>query len=81
MQHVEQISQGVVSLGPGTLYGAFSTLEKEGLIRMISAQDRRKTYALTENGKTVLGEQIRRIELMYKNGQSAWQKLEKGGQS
>ena len=32
MQKVEQLSNGAVSVGPGTLYGALSTLEKDGLI-------------------------------------------------
>ena len=30
MQKVETISEGTVTIGPGTLYGAFTTLEKEG---------------------------------------------------
>jgi DNA-binding PadR family transcriptional regulator len=69
MQMVEQISQGTVKLGPGTLYGAFTTLEGEGLIVKVGEADRRKTYALTEKGKSVLKEHIRRIEILVKNGE------------
>lgn len=29
MQKVERISEGTVSIGPGTLYGAFTTLERK----------------------------------------------------
>ena len=68
MQMVEQISQGTVKLGPGTLYGAFTTLEGEGLIVKVGEADRRKTYALTEKGKSVLKEHIRRSEILVKNG-------------
>ena len=32
MQKVEEISKGTVKVGPGTLYGAFTSLENEGLI-------------------------------------------------
>jgi hypothetical protein len=32
MQKVGEMSQGTVKVGPGTLYGAFTTLETEGLI-------------------------------------------------
>ena len=70
MQKVEQISQGTVKVGPGTLYGAFSTLEKEGLIRMVKEEDRRKCYQLTGKGKQVLVEQINRLEVMNANGLS-----------
>jgi DNA-binding PadR family transcriptional regulator len=68
MQKVEEISQGTVKLGPGTLYGAFSTLESEGLIVKVGEADRRKTYTLTEKGRQVIKEHIRRCEIMAANG-------------
>jgi DNA-binding PadR family transcriptional regulator len=68
MQMVEQISQETVKLGPGTLYGALTTLEGEGLIIKVGEADRRKTYALTDKGKSVLKEHIRRSEILVKNG-------------
>lgn len=67
MQRVKEISQGAVLLGAGTLYTIFSTLEKEGLIQMVSEMDRRKTYALTPKGEQVLRKQIERLELMVEN--------------
>jgi len=70
MQKVEKVSESTVSIGPGTLYGAFTTLEKEGLIQMIKEEYRRKSYALTDKGKQVLAEQVRRLEIMSRNGQS-----------
>jgi len=76
MQKVEGVSKGAVTIGPGTLYGAFSTLEKEGLIVMTGQEARRKIYALTANGRQVLLEQIRRIELMADNGREVKQELE-----
>jgi DNA-binding PadR family transcriptional regulator len=75
MQKVERISEGTVSIGPGTLYGAFTILEKEGLITMVREEDRRKTYALTAKGRQVLGEQIRRLEIMSRNGQGILSQL------
>jgi DNA-binding PadR family transcriptional regulator len=69
MQKVEQISENTVAIGPGTMYGAFTNLEKEGLITMVSETERRKSYAMTSLGKRVLAEQIRRLEIMTRNGQ------------
>lgn len=71
MQKVEILSEGSVVVGPGTLYGAFTTLEKQGLIEKVSEEDRRKIYGLTGKGRQVLAEQVRRLEIMVRNGQSA----------
>lgn len=68
MQKVEEISRGTVRLGPGTLYGVFTTLEKEGMIIKVKEEDRRKSYTLTRKGKDVLTGQIGRLEIMTANG-------------
>ena len=71
MQKVETISEGTAVIGPGTLYGTFSQLEKEGLIVKVSEEDRRKSFRLTGKGKKLLLEQTRRLELMTKIGREA----------
>jgi DNA-binding PadR family transcriptional regulator len=70
MQRVEKMSQGTVKIGPGTLYGAFAQLEKQGLIEMVKEEDRRKSYVLTARGRSVLREHIRRTEILVMNGRS-----------
>jgi DNA-binding PadR family transcriptional regulator len=75
MQKVETTSGGKVTIGPGTLYGAFSTLEKEGLINMVKEEERRKSYTLTEKGRAILKEQIARLEIMANNGRAIRSKL------
>ena len=70
MQKVEEMSQGTVKIGPGTLYGAFSQLEKEGLIKMVKEANRRKSYLLTAKGRSVLQEHLRRTEILVTNGRS-----------
>lgn len=64
MQQAESLSVGSVTLGPGTLYGIFGTLEKQALIVKVAEEERRKIYALTELGRAVLAEQVRRLEIM-----------------
>lgn len=76
MQKVEAMSGGSVTIGPGTMYGAFSTLEKQKLILKVAEEDRRKIYALTDLGRDVLAEQVRRLEIMVKGARAA---LGKGG--
>lgn len=69
MQQVQKISKGLVEIGPGTLYGAFSSLEKEGLIEMVKHENRRKSYRLTPTGKQVLLAQIERLQIMNQLGE------------
>ena len=75
MQRVEEISEGTVKLGPGTLYGVFTSLEKEGLIIKIKEEDRRKCYILTQRGKRLLLRQINRLEILNRNVLSIKQSL------
>ena len=70
MQKVEETSNGIVKVGPGTLYGAFTALEKEKLIVKVKEENRRKSYVLTPKGKKVLINQIKRLEIMTRNGLS-----------
>jgi DNA-binding PadR family transcriptional regulator len=38
------------TLGPGTLYGALSRLERRGLVEALPAADRRRPYRITAAG-------------------------------
>jgi len=69
MQQVEEETDGAITIGPGTLYGAFSTLEKQGLIEMVRKEGRRKVYALTNQGEAVLRRQIERLQMMVRRGE------------
>jgi DNA-binding PadR family transcriptional regulator len=69
MQEVEGISSGTVSLAPGTLYGAFTTLEENKLIKMVGREERRKIYQITDKGRLVLLEQVERLRIMLKNAE------------
>ena len=43
-----------VRLGPGTLYGALSRLEQEGLVEALPLEGRRRPYRLTDAGLAAL---------------------------
>jgi DNA-binding PadR family transcriptional regulator len=53
-----------VRLGPGTVYGAITRLERRGLIEPLKAQDRRRPYRITAEGADTLVsalESLRRV--------------------
>ena len=43
-----------IKLGAGTLYGALSMLEKEGLVEALPAEERRRPYQITAAGREQL---------------------------
>lgn len=69
MQKVEIMSEGTVKVGAGTMYGALSTLEKEGLIVKVDEEERRKIYTLTAKGRQIIQAHIHRAAILVRNGQ------------
>ena len=47
-----------VRLGPGTLYGALSRLEEDGLVAPLPSQGRRRPYRLTPGGRRALASRL-----------------------
>jgi DNA-binding PadR family transcriptional regulator len=47
-----------VRLGPGTLYGAISSLERDGLVRALPGEDRRRPYEMTPAGRQALQNEL-----------------------
>ncbi len=66
-QQVRRLTGGAVTIGAGTMYGTLSKMEKDGLIRFYSEEDKRRLYRITELGREVLETEIKRIERLYKN--------------
>ena len=62
-----------VVLGPGTMYGSLSKMEKDGLIHFIREEDKRKIYEITELGTEVLELELKRIRRLYSNAQEVTQ--------
>ena len=52
IEEIERISGA--RLGPGTLYGAITRLEQQGLIEQLAVEERRQPYRLTAMGRRAL---------------------------
>lgn len=70
MQHVKQITENRIILGAGTIYNSLSRLEKDGLIKTVSEDDRKKTYIATKLGKTILKIEAKRLIELCENVKS-----------
>jgi len=67
VQKVERLTEGEIKLSPGTMYGSLSKMEKDGLIRFVREEEKRKIYIITELGREVLDLEMRRIERLFRN--------------
>ena len=66
-QKVKTMTDGEVVITPGTMYGSLSKMEKDGLIRFVREEDKRKLYVITETGEGILEKEIARIKRLYRN--------------
>ena len=67
VQTVEKLTDGAIRLAPGTMYGSLSKMEKDGLIRLVKEENKRRIYTITSLGSTILDMEIRRIHRLYQN--------------
>jgi DNA-binding PadR family transcriptional regulator len=64
---VERTSEGLLELGPGTLYRTLAELASAGLISAVEAPDektdpRRKYYRINARGRLVLAAEVERLK-------------------
>ena len=68
MQMTERLSDGDVTIGSGTMYGATSNMMKKGWIKEIMSDapgiERKRLYSLTEEGREALDNEIKRLKRM-----------------
>lgn len=68
MQRIRELSQGRMEMGPGTLYGVLTRMNKEGLIQLTGEVGRRKNYAITPAGQAALHREYERLKDMVRDG-------------
>ncbi len=71
VKKTEQLTHGEIKISPGTLYGSLSKMEKDGLIRFVREEDKRKIYCITDLGTQVLNLEMQRIARLYQSMEAA----------
>lgn len=67
VKHVEEITDGRIRLGSGTVYGTLTKMQRDGIITVFADEKRKKTYEITENGKVLIREEIKRLKELHAN--------------
>ncbi len=71
IQKVEALTQGEIKIRPGTMYASISKMEKDGLIRFVREENKRRLYCITDLGNQVLELEMKRIERLYRTMKEA----------
>ncbi|MDO4666483.1 MAG: PadR family transcriptional regulator [Streptococcus sp.] len=66
-QKVKEMTNNQVVISPGTMYGTLSKMEKDKLIYFVREVEKRKLYKITEIGQSILDNELKRIERLYRN--------------
>lgn len=70
IQDVSEMTAGRVTLGPGTLYGAINSMLTKGWICLYSEDKesrKKKEYLITNTGKEVFQNEVKRLNELIKN--------------
>lgn len=76
MKKVEELTNGRVIIGPGTLYSLLDNFEKEKIITETKTENRKKSYVITNLGTGMLEKEYLRLtklktdyEILVKGGE------------
>jgi DNA-binding PadR family transcriptional regulator len=67
MYAITEVSNDRVKMGPGTLYGVLSRMQKDGLILLAEDDGRRKTYQITPKGEHALRIEYGRLKALIED--------------
>ena len=67
IQKVDQITEGRIRIGAGTIYGTLSKLEKDGVIDIVDVTERRKIYKQSAIGNVLIRNEIARIKQLIQH--------------
>lgn len=68
MQRIKELSGGRIAMGPGTLYGVLTRMNKDGWIELTETDGRRKNYAITDKGRQALQNEYDRLKMLVNDG-------------
>lgn len=68
MKYIEQLTDGRLVLGSGTVYGTLTKMKRDGIITIVADEHRKTVYEITEAGKTLMRMELQRLKELYQNG-------------
>ena len=69
MERVRTITEGRVTIGPGTLYNLLENFQKACMIRETKVEGRKRSYILTNIGRQALEDEVARMSTLINDFQ------------
>ena len=67
IKHVEELTEGRLVLGSGTIYGTLTKMQRDGIISVYADEERKKIYEVTDVGKALMRHEIARLKELHTN--------------
>ncbi len=61
MQYIDWLTDSRVKVGPGTLYSLLSRFEEDKFIKLVSDDNNKKTYVITDEGQEIVNQEVKRL--------------------
>lgn len=68
-RRVDQLSQGRIRIGPGTLYTLLGRFQEQEMIRETESAGRKRYYVITEKGKEMMRREYARLWTLIRDGE------------
>lgn len=62
VEFIDRRTRGRIQMGPATLYTILGKFEKEQYIREVSVEGRKRTYQVTDMGRSAYREELERLK-------------------
>ena len=72
---VERLTDGRLQIGPATLYTVLAKFEKEKYIKEVSVEGRKRTYEITDKGRTAYQSELARLHRCIADAELATQRV------
>ena len=67
IKHVEELTEGRLVLGSGTIYGTLTKMQRDGIITVYADEKRKTIYEITDVGKGLMRHEMGRLKELYTN--------------
>lgn len=67
IKHVEEITEGRLILGSGTIYGTLKKLQRDHIVTVYADELRKTIYEISDLGKQLMNHEIERLKELHTN--------------
>lgn len=67
IKNIEEMTNGRLVLGSGTIYGTLTKMQRDGIIAVYADEKRKKIYEVTELGKLLMQQEMKRLKELHNN--------------